>query len=550
MSIPSSSNRLVSLDQFRGYTVAGMFLVNFLGSFAACPTVLRHHHTYCSYADTIMPGFLFAVGFAFRLTFGRRAQQQGLGAAYFRVVRRFLGLVLFSAIFYGAGRPSETWEALSSMNLGDILYKPVKREWYQTLMHIAVTALWITPVIRAKISIRVLWMLGSAVLHVYLSYLFNFRWCNGEPMNLSFNGGPLAFLNGSGNAIDGGPLAFLTWSIPALLGTIACDAVVNSEGRPPLFKMAFWSAIIMLIGYGMSCGTTLYELTPEQVADLKQRRVEQAAEKKVISDEIGPLNKQLEEERKKRQEVVKQIKDIDHQALVKRVESFRQKSEYEGLSENEIVDRAEASLKQEDAPNPERVALQSQLDRIDTAGAIEELESQIKPLNAELAAFPDLKLAEDPVWPSEARIENMKERVAAETWTALLADPPFVKPPEDDPRIAPPPLEKHFLWNYWMMCQRAGTLSYPTFCGGFNLLLYVLFYILNDIIGISIGVFRTFGSNALAGYIAHEMVGRATKPFIPKDAPEWYMWCGFAVFFLITYMFVRHLEKHNIFLRL
>ena len=71
------AQRIVSLDQFRGYTVAGMFLVNFLGSYAAVPYILKHHHDYCSYADTIMPHFLFAVGFAFRLTFERRVQREG-----------------------------------------------------------------------------------------------------------------------------------------------------------------------------------------------------------------------------------------------------------------------------------------------------------------------------------------------------------------------------------------------------------------------------------------------------------------------------------------
>ena len=63
---PFTSRRIVSLDQFRGYTVLGMFLVNFVGGFAACQYLLQHHNTFCSYADTIMPHFLFAVGFAFR----------------------------------------------------------------------------------------------------------------------------------------------------------------------------------------------------------------------------------------------------------------------------------------------------------------------------------------------------------------------------------------------------------------------------------------------------------------------------------------------------
>ena len=55
--------RIVSLDQFRGYTVAGMFLVNLRRRFEACNYLLRHHNTFVSYADTIMPQFFFAVGF-------------------------------------------------------------------------------------------------------------------------------------------------------------------------------------------------------------------------------------------------------------------------------------------------------------------------------------------------------------------------------------------------------------------------------------------------------------------------------------------------------
>jgi predicted acyltransferase len=53
---------MVSLDQFRGFTMLGMLVVNFLGSYAVCPRLLRHTHDYCSLADTIMPQFLFAAG--------------------------------------------------------------------------------------------------------------------------------------------------------------------------------------------------------------------------------------------------------------------------------------------------------------------------------------------------------------------------------------------------------------------------------------------------------------------------------------------------------
>ena len=43
---PAPSRRIVSMDQFRGYTVAGMFVVNFLAGLHATPKLLIHHNTY------------------------------------------------------------------------------------------------------------------------------------------------------------------------------------------------------------------------------------------------------------------------------------------------------------------------------------------------------------------------------------------------------------------------------------------------------------------------------------------------------------------------
>ena len=56
---------------------------------------------------------------------------------------------------------------------------PSKRDWFQTLMHIAVTSLWILPVIRLKPIWRILYMIASALLHLWLSDRFNFYWVNG-----------------------------------------------------------------------------------------------------------------------------------------------------------------------------------------------------------------------------------------------------------------------------------------------------------------------------------------------------------------------------------
>ncbi|MGE3316663.1 MAG: heparan-alpha-glucosaminide N-acetyltransferase domain-containing protein [Planctomycetaceae bacterium] len=103
MMSDTSGGRVVSMDQFRGYTVAGMFLVNFLGNFAAIHAVLKHNQTYFSYADSIMPSFMFAVGFSYRLTFLRRRGQVGWVKTSLSYIRRSMALVAVSLAMYGLG---------------------------------------------------------------------------------------------------------------------------------------------------------------------------------------------------------------------------------------------------------------------------------------------------------------------------------------------------------------------------------------------------------------------------------------------------------------
>jgi len=400
--------RLVSLDQFRGYTVLGMLIVNYFGGYQACPQVLKHTHDYCSYADTIMPQFLFAVGFSLRLTVGRQIQASGSMASYGRVIKRLLGLALVAFVVYNVSPRAANWEQLKEIGFWGAIQEPLKRQWFQTLMHIAVTSLWIVPVIHRTMSIRWAWLIGSAGLHVLLSYLFNFTWCNTDP-----------------NAIDGGPLGFLSWTIPALLGTFACDWFVPSKdqhGRQILPGQAIcWglltASVLMVLGYALSCGTRFYDLDP--------------------------------------------------------------------------------------SGNDSR--------------AIE-------------------KIPSDPVIPDSARLKAKFETHSLGSW---MAEPPLVKPPGRSQRQ----------WNYWMMSQRAGTLSYLTFAAGISLAAFVLFYFLCDILSFQVPIFKTFGVNALAAYVLHDLVSNAVQPFFPKDSPIGYAYGGLALFCWINWLFLRSLERQKIFLR-
>ncbi len=421
--------RLKSLDQFRGFTVVGMLLVNYFGGYAVCPQLLKHTNDYCSFADTIMPQFLFAVGFSLRLTFGRRMQNEGSCAAYLRMIRRLLGLVLISLVIYQVDPRAASWAQLRQMSWGEIWGGPLKRDWFQTLMHIAVTSLWILPVVHRGARVRIAWMVSSSVLHVVLSHWFNFAWTNTDP-----------------NAIDGGPLGFLTWSVPAILGTLACDYFVGQPSASTELtrlgtvrstsRIIMVSLTLMVFGYVLSCGTRLYDVAPL-----------------VLSGD------------------------------------------------------SEAAT------------------------------------GATTATITDKRLVDDPVWPKAERWQAKFDSARAFDW---LAEPPFVQPPPRPDSAATRP-SRH--WNYWMMSQRAGTLSYLVFAAGFSLMVFTIFYVACDMYQVQVPLFRTFGTNALVAYILHNLISDAVQPFFPKDSPAAFAYAGLGLYFVVNWLFVQQLEKQGAYLR-
>lgn len=417
MSVAAPRERLQSLDQFRGYTVAGMFLVNFLGGFAVCPLIWKHSHDYCSYADTIMPQFLFAAGFALRLSFVRHQQQGGGHEAWWRMVRRAIGLSLIAVVWYSYSHWPAIIQVLNQQGWLATLAICAKRHWCQTLMHIAITSIWILPVLFAPIKVRVAYAAASGLVHVALSAWFNYLWVNGQL--------------GSGGVIgiDGGPLGFLTWCIPAIAGTWAYDVVKAARSAPSGVVHALQPAIrrimcvgLVLAGIGwlITCGTTVYDFPTDQVSGLESE-----------------------------------------------------------------------------------------------------------------------KFARNPVIPSVDQLRG---------WSCQLAEPPFI----------PPPDQNHRKWNYWMMSQRAGTLSYTTFTAGFSLMLMAIFIWACDVKGWRLGVFRTLGVNALAGYmLASFTEGLGVKwagyffgSPVEKTSSVMEAGTAFAIHFLLVYLVLRLMEWKKLYVRM
>jgi predicted acyltransferase len=104
--------------------------------------------------------------------------------------------------------------------------------------------------------------------------------------------------------------------------------------------------------------------------------------------------------------------------------------------------------------------------------------------------------------------------------------------------------------DLFTMSQRSGSLTYLTFGAGFSLAVYALFVLASDVGRWQLGLLRTLGVNALVGYILHEVVNAAVKPFVPKDSPLWYALAGCAVSITICYLLLRSLERQRIYLKL
>ena len=192
-----------------------------------------------------MPQFFFAVGFAFRLTFLKRLETVGQRAAMLASLRRNLGLILVGVVLYHLDGEVKSWEELQKLGLWGFLTTSFTREPFQTLVHIALASLLVTPIIGSRPRVRVVALFAFGLLHLLLSYWFYFEYAWKRPV------------------IDGGPLGFLTWSIPVLVGSLAYDAMVSSWTMPGKIARLLGGAIALCaVGYGLSCLGTPGHLAP------------------------------------------------------------------------------------------------------------------------------------------------------------------------------------------------------------------------------------------------------------------------------------------------
>lgn len=158
-------------------------------------------------------------------------------------------------------------------------------------------------------------------------------------------------------------------------------------------------------------------------------------------------------------------------------------------------------------------------------------------------------IAENPVFPSREQLQAPGIK---------MAELPFMPPPpkntgelqrhESLGQVPVPPRLRRY--NYWMMSKRLVSIPFAFFATGFSMAVLAGFVVLTDMGGVTVGLFRTFGTNALAAYFLHHSLESAVLQIVPKDSPLWWCLVGLAIFYLTTYLFIRFLEKQRVFIRL
>ena len=116
----TTSDRLVSLDVFRGVTIAGMVLVNNPGTWSNIYWPLEHAEWHgWTPTDLVFPFFVFIVGVAIPLAFGRRMESGGgKRDLYWKIIRRTL--IIFALGLFLSGLP---YFQLSTIRIPGVLQR-------------------------------------------------------------------------------------------------------------------------------------------------------------------------------------------------------------------------------------------------------------------------------------------------------------------------------------------------------------------------------------------------------------------------------------------
>jgi predicted acyltransferase len=223
--------RILSLDQFRGFAIFGMILVNYLGRFEVIHETFKHPRFGMTFANAIAPFFLFAVGMGFSFSIIKKIQQIGPKKSYLLAVKRYLVLIIIGIVLYGPDPVCDMWDALVDIGFAGLLTLPF-----------ILTSRWI------RISLAFVFLIIYQLIFAYTGY--------GEWTMQ--------------HSIDGGPLGPISWASILFFGTVLMDDLMKTTPSTFMKRSLIMGFILTLLGLGLSY------LQPESLWQFSQRSMTMA----------------------------------------------------------------------------------------------------------------------------------------------------------------------------------------------------------------------------------------------------------------------------------
>ncbi|MBI4731024.1 MAG: DUF1624 domain-containing protein [Chloroflexi bacterium] len=128
------TDRISSIDQFRGFAILAMVLANFTGGMTVVPAWLKHAPDVGLTAiDLIAPFFIFAIGLTYGMSFRRRLDREPAAKTYGHFAVRYLAILGIGAIIsagetlIGENTSGVDWGVLQAIGMAGLLTLTVIR---------------------------------------------------------------------------------------------------------------------------------------------------------------------------------------------------------------------------------------------------------------------------------------------------------------------------------------------------------------------------------------------------------------------------------------
>ncbi|HOI77528.1 MAG TPA: heparan-alpha-glucosaminide N-acetyltransferase domain-containing protein [Methanofastidiosum sp.] len=207
----ADDNRLESIDEFRGFAIFMMVIINFLARANNVPLFLKHAPDIgFTVADIVAPMFIFAIGLTYGLSFRKRVERAGKGKTYSHFFTRYMAIAGIGFFLTAFGNLTGTYENSSNWGLLQ-----------------AIGAAGLFTLIFIKFSTKIRAIVGVLFLIFYQFMLERF-WLQ-------------TILSSS----HGGIYGSLSWGAMLLLGTVFADLYHSQNNNK---RFLFVAIIVLVIG--------------------------------------------------------------------------------------------------------------------------------------------------------------------------------------------------------------------------------------------------------------------------------------------------------------